>query len=119
MAVSLAAPAVPNPRPAGGWVSDVADVIDAESERALNARAQALHEATDAELVVVTLDSVAPETPRAFATELFDTWGVGDRDANNGMLVLLVMDERRVEMEIGYGLEPVLPESWLGRVRTE
>ncbi|MEZ4317782.1 MAG: TPM domain-containing protein [Myxococcota bacterium] len=117
VAVALGAPDIVNPRTAGGWVSDMAGVIAEGDERALNARLQALHDDTDAELVVVTVAATAPETPRDFATALFNEWGVGDREANNGLLVLLVMDERRIEMEVGYGLEGVLSDGWLGQVR--
>jgi len=117
--VAFAAPELPNPRTAGAWVSDTAEVIDASEEAALNRRLEALHAATDAEVVVVTVQSTAPDTPREFTTALFERWGVGDREANNGLVVLLSMDDRRVEMEVGYGIEGVLTDAWLGRVREQ
>lgn len=116
LAAASAAPSVTNPRPANEWVSDAAGVIDAGDERALNARLEALYRDADAEIVVVTVASVGSETPKDAATALFEQWGVGDREANNGALVLLVVDARRVEIEVGYGLEPVLPDSWVGQV---
>jgi len=108
---------VPNPRDAGGWVSDTAEVLDAGAESRLNARLDALHADLDVEVALVTVHEV-PGAPKAFATELFNAWGVGDAQANNGLLVLLVMGQRRLEMEVGYGLEPQLPDGWLGGMQT-
>jgi uncharacterized protein len=105
---------VPNPRAANAWVVDLAGALDADQTDRLNARADALHRETTAELVVVTVSNVDAPTPKDFATELFNTWGVGDAQANNGVLVLLVVDQRRLEIETGYGLEAQLPDGWLG-----
>lgn len=57
--------------------------------------------------------------PKDFATALFNHWGIGKAEANNGLLVLLVMDQRRLEMETGYGLEPLLPDGWLGTMQSQ
>jgi len=109
---------VPNPRPSGRWISDVADVLDAELEHELEGYLQAVHHDTDAEITVVTVHDTVDE-PKAFATGLFAHWGVGDAEANNGLLVLLVLDRRRLEMETGYGLEGVLPDGWLGTMQAQ
>jgi uncharacterized protein len=60
-----------------------------------------------------------PGTPKEFATGLLNTWGVGAAKANNGLVVLLVTGVRRLEMETGYGLEPLLPDGWLGAMQAE
>ncbi|MFT4627849.1 MAG: hypothetical protein ACI8PZ_006539 [Myxococcota bacterium] len=99
-----------------GWVSDMAGVIDRAAEAELEHTLEALHGRLGVEVAVVTV----PETdltPKTFATVLFEEWQLGDREANNGLLLLLVMDERRLEMETGYGIEPILPDSWLGQMQ--
>lgn len=102
---------VPSPRPAG-WVTDQANVIDAAAESRMNAIADELHKARGIELAIVTVDNV-PGTPKAFATELFNYWRIGQAATNNGVLVLLVMGQRRLEIETGTGIELALPATWL------
>lgn len=103
---------VPNPRTANRWVTDQADVLDATAEATIEAAAQALKDARGIELAVVTVDDVQG-TPKAFATGLFNHWGIGAADTNNGVLVLLVMGQRRLEIETGTGIEAALPPAWL------
>jgi len=107
---------VPNPRPSNRWITDQAQVLDAAQELELEVLLQRVHEETDAEITVVTLHDTTDE-PKAFATGLFEHWGIGDAEANNGLLVLLVVDRRRLEMETGYGLEATLPDGWLGTMQ--
>lgn len=107
---------VPNPRAQNLWVADTAGVLDDAVEARIEERLTALHAETDVEVTVVTVDDV-PGDPKGFATDLFNRWGVGDANANNGLLVLLVMGQRALEMETGYGLEPVLPDGWLGSMQ--
>ncbi|MEZ4269296.1 MAG: TPM domain-containing protein [Myxococcota bacterium] len=108
---------VPDPRPRGGWVSDSAAAIDDATEARLEAIIESLHADLGVEVAVVTVHQT-DGAPREFATALFNRWGIGDAKANNGLLVLLVMGARRLEMETGYGLEPILPDAWLGRMQT-
>lgn len=109
---------VPNPRPAGAWVSDVADVVDAAHEARLNAIAAAVSAKHGAQIAIVTVPDV-DTTPKEFATALFQAWGIGQKGVDDGMLVLLVVGQRRVEMETGYGLEQALPDGWLGDAQVE
>lgn len=108
---------VANPRARGGWVTDEAGLLTPPAAARLEARLERLHADLDVEIAVVTVETVDAPTPKEFATALFDHWGVGDRDANNGLLVLVVTRERRMEMETGYGLEGVLPDGWLGSMQ--
>lgn len=119
IAVAHAAPLgvadVPNPRDSGAWVADVAGVIPAEAEARMNARIERLHADLGAEIAVVTAPDVEGE-PKAFATTLLNEWGVGSEAANNGVVLLLVVERRRVEIEVGYGLEAVLTDAAAGRL---
>jgi uncharacterized protein len=102
---------VASPRPAG-WVTDQAHVVDAASARRLDTIAERLHTDRSIELAVVTVDDV-PGTPKQFATELFNRWGIGSSQTHNGVLVLLVMAKRRLEIETGRGIEAALTAAWL------
>ena len=100
-----------NPRPTG-WVTDQANILDAQTEARLNALAEGLHQKKGIELAVVTVDDVR-ESPKQFATALFNHWGIGSAQTNTGVLVLLVMGKRRLEIETGTGIEAALPAQWL------
>lgn len=102
---------VPSPRP-GGWVTDQADVLDAATEARLNELAEALQRDRGAEVAVVTVDD-SPGDPKQFATELFNTWHIGRAGVDDGVLVLMVMGKRRLEIETGVGLDIPLPADWL------
>jgi len=111
---------VTNPKTANNtWVSDMADVIDDETEGQLNSLINSLEQSTSAEIAVVTVQTVADSTPKQFATDLFNLWKIGKKEKDNGALVLLVMDERRVEVETGYGVEGVLPDGKVGQILRE
>jgi len=109
---------VPNPRLEYGWVADEAGVLSAAEHERLDGLVEGLTVDEGVEIAVVTVDSVSPYTPRAFGTELFNLWGIGSAERDDGLLVLLVMDARRIEMETGYGLEADLPDGWLGTMQT-
>lgn len=107
---------VPNPRAANAWVSDMANVIDAERERQLNMIIAELKRQNGAEMAVVTIRRAEGRTPKEFATELFNLWGIGERGRDNGVLVLLSIEDRRIEVETGYGVEPFLPDGRIGEI---
>jgi uncharacterized protein len=109
---------VPNPRTQGRWVQDGAGVLTMQERRDLDVLLTQLEKDTGVEMPVVTVQDV-PGTPKEFATALFNHWGVGKADADNGVLVLLVMGQRRLEMETGYGVEPILPDGWLGVMQNQ
>lgn len=105
-----------SPRPTG-WVVDQANIISPADEAKLNALAEELHRKRGMEVAVVTVDDVRG-TPKAFATSLFNRWGIGSADTNNGVLVLLVMKQRRLEIDTGKGAAAALPAAWLADMQT-
>ncbi|WP_242541945.1 TPM domain-containing protein [Leptolyngbya sp. Cla-17] len=108
---------VPNPRQANrGWVSDTANILNAATEKKLNQTISQLEAKNGTEIAVVTVPNTAPsETPKAFATQLFNHWKIGKANSNNGVLFLVSKGDRRVEIETGYGIEPVLPNAQVQR----
>ena len=103
---------VPNPRSTyGGWVSDTADILSDSTEAELNKMISELEAKNGAEIAVVTVAETSPSaSPKAFTTELFNYWGIGKKDVNNGVLYLISVGDRRVEIETGYGLTKILPD---------
>ncbi len=104
---------VPNPRQvSGGWVTDMANVLQPETEAQLNQMIDRLEQRNGAEIAVVTVPETKPSvSPKAFATELFNHWHIGKKDRNNGVLFLISTGDRRVEIETGIGVEAFLPDS--------
>ncbi|GAA0871042.1 hypothetical protein GCM10009117_01870 [Gangjinia marincola] len=103
---------VPNPKKNGanGYVSDPAGYIQADEVNRLNQLVYSVEQKTSAQIAVVVLPSIGKEVPKNFAVKLFEKWGIGQADTDNGLLILTVMDQRRTEFEVGYGLEPILTD---------
>ncbi|WP_219729859.1 TPM domain-containing protein [Sodalinema gerasimenkoae] len=112
---------VPNPREQyGGWVMDGAGVLSEETEQRLNQMIAGLEAQNGTEIAVVTVRNTSSEaTPKDFATALFNHWGIGKAEADNGVLWLHSVDDRRVEIETGYGVEGALPDARVGRIIDE
>eukprot|EP00899_Mesostigma_viride_P018643 jgi/Mesvir1/26780/Mv20550-RA.3 len=109
---------VPNPRITrnrAGWISDQSRVFTAQDMKHLNAVVNGLKQTHNIEVAIVTLPNLGPKhTPKSFATALFNYWGVGDPVENNGVLLLLVTGPRRLQIEIGSGLDKVMTsDGWL------
>ena len=103
---------VPNPRETnGGWVTDMADILSDETEAKINQKISQLEAKNGTEIAVVTVPETAPAaSPKAFTTALFNDWGIGKQAEDNGVLLLVSVGDRRVEIETGYGIEPILPD---------
>ncbi len=98
------------------FVNDFADVIDSAAEDEIYSRAAALQEKTTAQVVVVTVNTLDGEEPADYALGLGRQWGVGQKDKDNGVVILLSKTERQIYIAVGYGLEGALPDSKTGRI---
>jgi uncharacterized protein len=103
------------PKPAGR-VNDFANVIDAATEAAIDQRLDQLERQTSSEVAVATVESLGGVTVEEYASRLFKEWGVGQAKQDNGVLVLVAPNEREMRIEVGYGLEGVLPDGLAGQV---
>jgi uncharacterized protein len=111
---------VENPRATWhSWIADRAGLLDAGAEAALNARIDQLERTCGAQIAIVTVENTGEDTPKQFATALLHRWGVGNRDRDDGVLVLVVPGARRIEIETGYGAEGALPDGRVGRIIRE
>jgi uncharacterized protein len=103
-----------------GRISDFSGVISPEYNVKISSLISELDEKTSAEIVVVTRQSISPYTEFDYAQRLFDKWKVGKKGKDNGVLILLVVSERRWRIHTGYGVEGILPDglcSQIGRNR--
>jgi len=98
------------------FVNDFADVITNEAEKEMLSRAAKLDKKTTAQVVVVTIEELNGKEPADYALELGRDWGVGDKEANNGVVILLSESDREIYISVGYGLEGALPDSKTGRI---
>lgn len=113
-AASLPAQDFPEPQ---GFVNDFAGVIDAQTEREMRQLAEAVREATGAEIAVAVVESVEPfATAEEYSIRLASEWGVGGAEDESGVLFVLAMQQRQVRLEVGYGLEGALPDGRAGAI---
>lgn len=102
--------------PSHGYVNDFAGVISPEYRDKITNLISELESKTTAEIAVVTIQSIAPYDERAYARMIFDKWKIGKKGKDNGVLILLAIQERRWRIETGYGVEGILPDSKCGTI---
>jgi uncharacterized protein len=99
-----------------GYVSDFAHVVDPAARSQLEAYCAAVEQSTGAQMALVTLPSLEGEPIEDVANTIFRAWGVGQKSSNEGIMLLLAVGDRRSRLEVGYGLEPILPDGLVGGV---
>ncbi len=107
----FAALAAPNFPALSGRIVDSANVIPAATRSALETKLAELETKSGIQLVVATVPSLDGEEIEPYANELFRTWKLGEKAKNNGVLLLVAPKERRVRIEVGYGLEGTLTDA--------
>jgi uncharacterized protein len=111
--ILLALPALAQPKlpPLTGRVVDMANVLSVVQEAALTEQLAAHEQRTSNQVVVATVPDLQGYDIERFAVDLFRAWGLGQKDRNNGVLLLVAPTEREVRIEVGYGLEPTLTDA--------
>jgi uncharacterized protein len=97
--------------PLTGRVVDQANVIDAQTRNALEAKLKDLEDKSSIQLVVATVKSLQGSDVETYANELFRFWKLGQAQKNNGVLLLVAPAEHKVRIEVGYGLEGTLTDA--------
>lgn len=100
---------IPNPRLQNSWVVDEPGVLG-DRKKEMDSLIDNLEKSNKSEIAIVILNSIDENIPKDFAVELFKIWGIGKKGKDNGLLILHVLDQRRIEIETGYGTEGVLPD---------
>lgn len=107
------------PKTSEFFVNDSANLLSNETEEYIINMNKALESKTGAQIVVVTTKNLEGMSLEEYATKLFREYGIGDKEKNNGVLILCAYEERMLRVEVGYGLEGALPDGKTGRIQDE
>lgn len=102
-----------------GYVNDFARVLDPGAKQELETYCARVESATGVQIALVTITSLEGEPVEDVANVLYRKWGVGNKKNNEGVLLLLSIADRRSRLEVGYGLEPLIPDGYAGSVLRE
>ena len=94
-----------------GRVVDNAGILSPDTRTRVTALVQAHEQATSNQIVVLTVPTIQPESIEQYATDVFNAWKLGQKGQNNGVLLVVVPHDRRMRIEVGYGLEPLLTDA--------
>ena len=101
------------------FVTNPDGILSDDAVQSLDSICYALKESGLAQVVVVALSDISPRDMFSFSQELFEGWGVGDKELQNGLGILLVGDMREIRFHTGYGLEAALPDALCRRIQQE
>ncbi len=117
ISLSFSSLAINIPEPTNDFfVNDFAGVISEEDEQKIMKIGADLYSQTSAQIIVVTVNSLDGNEVNDYALELGREWGVGSRETNNGVVLLLSVNDREVTIQVGYGLEGCLTDAGTGRI---
>jgi uncharacterized protein len=97
-----------------GYINDFAGVIDADSAQAILSLCEQIDHEARAQIAVVTIHSTDGADIESYASDLYKAWGIGPKSDNRGVLILLAVNDHHYRIEVGYGLEPILPDGKVG-----
>lgn len=107
-------PAVPQ-----NYVVDLAGVLQSDVKARLNATLQELEQKTTAQVLVLTVQSLDNEPIESFSLRTSEKWQLGQKGKDNGVLIVIAVQDREYRIEVGYGLESILPDSLVGTIGRE
>lgn len=105
---------IPNPT-TDFFVNDFADVLSSEVKNHINQQSRQYQNNDGLQVVVATVDSLEGNSIEDYSLAMARDWGIGSKKENNGILILLAIEDRSVRVEVGYGLEGVITDSLSGR----
>ena len=98
------------------YVNDLAEIVSPSTEKNLNQKLAAFEKQTGNQLAVLTIPSLEGENLEAYANTVFNEWKIGQKTHNNGVLLLIAKGDRKLRIEVGYGLEHLLTDGEAGRI---
>ncbi len=102
-----------------GRVVDRAGILSPQEEESLTRKLESIENQTSVQFVVATIPSLEGEPIEDYSIRLAEEWKIGQAGLDNGAIILVVPSERRIRIEVGYGLEPVIPDGLAGRIIRE
>ena len=117
-AIGLAADLVPLPA-LSARVTDLTATLDATQRGRLEAQLAAIERAKGAQIAVLLLPTTQPEAIEQFGIRLAEAWKIGHKGADNGVIVIVAKNDRKVRVEVGYGLEGAVPDAVARRIIAE
>ncbi len=108
------------PAPVGDiYVQDFANVLNEQEKAELKSLGRTIEDQTTAQIAVLTVDTIGERPIEEFANEAFRKYGIGSAAEDNGVMLVLSLNERKVWIEVGYGLEGRIPDGKAGRILDE
>lgn len=98
------------------YANDYANVLTDETEKLIVESSASLAQQTGAQIVVLTVDTLGGAEPADFALKIGREWGIGSAEKNNGLLILLAVQDGEIRVEVGPGLEGALNDAKVGRL---
>ena len=102
-----------------GLINDFAGIIPPSYEEKMNLLAREVLNKTGATLTVVTFKDIGGADIDEFTNRLYEKWGVGKKGEDRGVMILVALKERRLRLEVGYGLEGIIPDGLAGQIRDQ
>lgn len=92
------------------YINDYINLVDTSTKEKIVSIGKELEDKTGAQAVIVIVDTIENDTIANYANKLFRTWGIGEEDKDNGLLILLALEDRTYRVEVGRGLEGAIPD---------
>jgi uncharacterized protein len=102
-----------------GYVNDFANVLDQTTKTQIEDLCQQVDVKAHAQIALVTINTLDGSDIESYAVDLFKKWGIGNKATNRGVLILYAIHDHRARIEVGYGLEPILPDGKVGSFQRE
>ena len=101
------------------YVQDYAHVLSNDAKSKINGIGTSLNQKTKAQVMVVTTKTLEEIPLEEYSLGILRQWGIGDKKLNNGVVMLVVVDDKKSRIEVGYGLEGALPDAKTGQIQDE
>jgi uncharacterized protein len=99
------------------WVNDYAEVLDSEEKQELDATLKDFEQETAVQIFVAIMEHLPPDISlEEYVNKLFNHWGIGQKEKNNGVLLAIFIKDRKLRIEVGYGLEETLTNTVCKRI---
>jgi uncharacterized protein len=99
-----------------GRVNDYANILSDSANSMLSRQLKEHEDRTTNQVVILTIQTLDDESIEDFANKVFNDWGLGQKGKDNGILIVVVPDDRSMRIEVGYGLEGTLPDVFASRI---